>query len=104
MMAADTYGFKLRKGGLTLQKPVTYQKGQAVKSETTYHISLPMKARRIILRALIDERGDMLSIHRALVARRTLGKNRLNATLMKNITKDIEWLGKLLRARREQMT
>jgi len=54
------------------------------------------KERRRILAALIQrKKGGSLSVMRALVARRTLGKNRMSSKAWANISSDIEWVKKI---------
>lgn len=86
------------KGGLQLKHPVTVHKKSKVIHIDGYHISQTQDVRRMALALLMHMNGrNASSLQKALVARRTLGKNRLKPKLLRAITSDIEWLGKMLR-------
>lgn len=77
----------IRKGGLA----VTLSNGQTV----GYHTTLGKINRRRILKRVIDEKaGGALAVFRALVARRTLGKNRMAPEKLKVLTEDAAWVKK----------
>jgi len=60
-----------------------------------YHISSAEKTRHYILNLVVKKRGkNALSVYRALLARRTLGKNRLSETQKSILTKDADYIKK----------
>ena len=76
----------IHRGGLAIKGP-----GGKIKQE--YHIHLATSTRRAILGKLMKREGG-LSIMRALVARRTLGKHNLNQTQKEILTRDINYVKK----------
>jgi hypothetical protein len=60
-----------------------------------YHISTPTKKRRALLRRLVtDKNMDALTVFRAIIARRTLGKNRLSEQQISTLTSDADYVKK----------
>lgn len=58
-----------------------------------YHIRTPEKARRALLRQLVlQHKGNARATFRALIARRTLGKNRLTESQKGVLTSDADYV------------
>ena len=77
----------IQKGALSIHD----SKGRVV----DYHISTPEPARRRILNKIVDNKnGDAIGVYRALLARRTLGKNRLNEHQLSVLTADANYIKK----------
>lgn len=75
----------IQKGALSIHD----SKGRVV----DYHISTPEPARRRILNKIVDNKnGDAIGVYRALLARRTLGKNRLNEHQLSVLTADANYI------------
>lgn len=76
----------IEKGALSLHN----KQGNVTKE---YHIRSPTMERRGVLDSIIrQKKGGAYGIHKALVARRTLGKNRLSEDQKTRITSDINYI------------
>ena len=73
---------------------IPIQKGALALNDKDYHIKNSITARRKILNGIITEHGDAINVFRALLARRTLGKNRLSPTQIETLTKDMAYIKK----------
>jgi len=77
----------IKKGALSVHN----SKGQVM----DYHISSPVTTRRKILNQVVaNKKGDAIGVYRALLARRTLGKNRLNEHQLSVLTADANYIKK----------
>lgn len=91
--------FWVKKSDVSVRVHIPVTKGslsyQRNDERVGYHIADSVRKRHAVLNGLIREASkDALMIHRALVARRTLGKNRFTDEQIARLTDDIEYIAK----------